>query len=501
MSQKLDISKVDWSNPDVNKVFEHFSAQFEQSRKEKKQLEEKVRQLEEKVEQQAKEIMELKKKKHRSRKSRSYNVRKFKGYPRPENRRTAQKTGKTDMPVTRTMTADQRFCPHCGLELSEPTEEYTRMVEDMIEGRWHNTKWTVLRRYCKSCRKQCTAKIPGLLPKEHFGTTISAQVAIMRCIGISFEKIQTLIEMMYERHIDVSTLERISKKVGKLCRPLYDKMRNELRNCIIIYGDETGWFYNGKHYWVWVFITPTGVFYHIAPTRAKLVPEAILEDFDGIVVSDSHPIWNSVGDDHQKCLLHYFRDMYLTLKDNPSQEYQKFFTALHMILKDAISAWEKHGSGHVPEKTIQSLRDRIDKLAGADHDDVDCTRYAKRLKSEGKHLLTFLTEPVDYHNNVSERAVRPFSLMRKTLYGNRSEQGMRTTETMMSIYATCQMRGHNPYHFIRDFLNGSIDDIPPPKIQLPVLAKVQPQTATTALVPVEHPVQLPALAKVQTSVA
>ncbi|MYC80412.1 MAG: transposase, partial [Cenarchaeum sp. SB0661_bin_35] len=98
------------------------------------------------------------------------------------------------------------------------------------------------------------------------------------------------------------------------------------------------------------------------------------------------------------------------------------------------------------------------------HIDSDCKRYAKRLKREGGQLLTFLKHKgVPYHNNTSERALRIFALMRKVCYGNRSDRGIKTTEILATIYATCNVRGVNPYHFVKDYLDGNIDTIPLPQ--------------------------------------
>ncbi len=114
----------------------------------------------------------------------------------------------------------------------------------------------------------------------------------------------------------------------------------------------------------------------------------------------------------------------------------------------------------MPEKLIQRLEKRLFCLTNSTYSDPDCKRYVKRLKREGSHLLTFLRHDIEYHNNTSERALRLFAVMRKMLYGNRSERGLETTETMATIYATCQLRRVNPYHFIIDYLNGRINSIP-----------------------------------------
>ena len=44
MFSKFEMDKIDWNNPDVNQVFEYFSARFDQIDKENKQLAETNRQ-------------------------------------------------------------------------------------------------------------------------------------------------------------------------------------------------------------------------------------------------------------------------------------------------------------------------------------------------------------------------------------------------------------------------------------------------------------------------
>ena len=72
--------------------------------------------------------------------------------------------------------------------------------------------------------------------------------------------------------------------VADAIRPEYDKIWQDILLSIIIYGDETGWKFNGKRYFVWNFGALDAVLFHIAPTRSGAVPEAILQDYDGISV-------------------------------------------------------------------------------------------------------------------------------------------------------------------------------------------------------------------------
>ena len=110
---------------------------------------------------------------------------------------------------------------------------------------------------------------------------------------------------------------------------------------------------------------------------------------------------------------------------------------------------------------MESLKYRIRCLISKEYEDRDCLRYVKRLKREGDSLFTFIMNDVEYHNNVSERALRRFAEFRKILYGNRSDAGARRTKILMSVYATCEQRGVNFYQFVQDYLSGKTRTIPP----------------------------------------
>ena len=77
---------------------------------------------------------------------------------------------------------------------------------------------------------------------------------------------------------------------------------------------------------------------------------------------------------------------------------------------------------------------------------------------------------MDYHNNISERELRPFAASRKILYENRFERGAERTKILMSVYETCKMRGVNFYQFTKDYLEGKATEIPAGRKAAPAAA-------------------------------
>ena len=105
-------------------------------------------------------------------------------------------------------------------------------------------------------------------------------------------------------------------------------------------------------------------------------------------------------------------------RKNGGSEFSLLFMELYDILKDIIAT-----GGHGSDGAVENLKYRIHRLLSKEYEDKDCRRYVKRLKREGDSLFTFIMHDVEYHNNVSERALRRLSAFRKILYGNRSVAG------------------------------------------------------------------------------
>ena len=86
-------------------------------------------------------------------------------------------------------------------------------------------------------------------------------------------------------------------------------------------------------------------------------------------------------------------------------------------------------------------------------------------------VLTFLGyDTIPFHNNNSERVLRPMAVARKIQYGNRSQSGTVTTTVLMTVFETCKLRKTNPYKFFIDYLSGKVTSIPMPPIPIMVAA-------------------------------
>ena len=113
------------------------------------------------------------------------------------------------------------------------------------------------------------------------------------------------------------------------------------------------------------------------------------------------------------------------------------------------------------------LHTRLDELIATDWKDGQAKRLLKRFRRHRQHLFTFLDDPaVPFDNNHGERAIRPAVIIRKNIYGNRSQRGADTQAVMMSIYRTLKQRGHDPLSAITKAVSeylttGKLPPLPP----------------------------------------
>ena len=244
---------------------------------------------------------------------------------------------------------------------------------------------------------------------------------------------------------------RMARKLG----PLYEQIKKEVRLFPVCNGDESSWRVDGANYWLWVVVTKYAALYHIDKTRKTEVPKKMLgPEYEGVVGSDSWGAWNRVGGRHQKCHVHYIRNIKETLLyHSPSAYYKRHARTLRRILEDSHIDAMPGGKKALAAK--KKLDRRILALLGRLKGETDkhCKKMFKRLRREKDHLFTFLeVDGVEWHNNSAERGIRPCVILRNNSYGSRSEEGAAAIAVLMSVKQTCKAKKDNFLDVMRTHL-------------------------------------------------
>jgi transposase len=235
----------------------------------------------------------------------------------------------------------------------------------------------------------------------------------------------------------------------------YTELEEALPSEPVLNSDETGSRTNGGKRWVWVLRSSWFVFYDIACSRGvEVLVELLGEAFAGILCSDRCPSYLSY---HRGLAQFCWGHLQRTLKG--IEEYASTADAVHFA-RDMLSAlgrlfalWyqfrgESEAGGRLLSRTelIQQsvpLQKKICRLAAKylDSEDREVCNLARALFVHWDKLFTFLEhEGVEPTNNVSERALRLFVLIRKITYGNRSAKGEIALARLLTVTQTCKLQ-------------------------------------------------------------
>ena len=382
--------------------------------------------------------------------------------PNPYGTVTARRP-REDPPVSVRMTADQTRCIH-GHLLSDPTEITTRLYTDVVDGSLAGIECRVVRRYCRACRRQISADVPGVVPKERFGVNLMSLEALMRMYCIPYGIIQSLVNIIYRTSLAKSTVIHHVDIVARSLIPLYGYLLERTFFSRHVYGDETPWPIAGVQHWLWTLVSDDATVFHVDESRRGDVLEMLLGGYGGHVTSDSHPAWNRIGLTHQKCHFHYLSEIRRTIRiKHPGPEFKKFSRALKKIITDSWFPERGNGPDDGPaeqRKKIRNLQARVRRLISSAPDEEHCRRFAKRLRREITHLFTFIRLDTECTNNVSERSLRPSVAARNLSHGSKTYEGAYKHAVLFTIRETCRMRGANPHDFLIRYMRNEIDDIP-----------------------------------------
>ena len=275
-----------------------------------------------------------------------------------------------------------------------------------------------------------------------------------------------IFEAFYDVHLSKKAIQDAVRTTAFTLKPHHTAIQDRILEGDFVNGDETTWRVMGLPYWVWCVVGADAVWFNIQDGRDNKKAKIMLPGYEGGVGSDSWGAWNHVGKWHQKCHLHYKTDLKKTIEDNKSAEFQTFAKQLRKIL------WDSHtpqkGRDHNDDtdtrrRKQRNLLRRLRYIMNKPYTDKDCKRYLKRLRREFYHLFSHIIHPIDWHNNVSERAVRCFVLLRHIMHGNRTKKDSETYAILLSIIGTCAMRGANPIDYMVNSLSrGSPVELPRP---------------------------------------
>jgi len=297
--------------------------------------------------------------------------------------------------------------------------------------------------HCNNCNEYF---VPIRYSKKRFyGHGLMAWVVHQFIIcSISFTNLERItrdllgLPLNYERFIEIKS------NAVKYYTDTYENILSKIINSRIIHIDETKIKLQKEEGYVWVLTNMEEVVYFYRPTRETEFLHELLEDFDGILISDFYTGYDSLKCSQQKCLLHLIRDLNDALLKNPlDDELKELVIAFGSILRNIVGTIDRFGlKSRYLNKHKKEVKSFFNKLEKQEFVSEIGEKLQKRLIKYKTKLFTFLDhDGVPWNNTNVEHAIKYFAKYRRLVNGRIIEKGLNDYLVLLSVYQTCDYKG------------------------------------------------------------
>lgn len=363
---------------------------------------------------------------------------------------------------THTVFHSNEACPDCGGVLGSPSVCYSRQVIDIPIVPATVTEHVIFKRYCFSCKKRSYPS-PDLssyvVGQYRIGINLMALIATMREEErLPLKMIQQHLKIFYRLKLSVGEIIGVAHTVAGFGKPEYQNIKKDILASNVIYADETGGRENGRNGYFWNFSNPKSQLILYRHSRGSKVVRELTgvdgENFEGVMVSDFFASYNEYAGFHQRCWVHYLRDIRELVEEYPEDKLLKIWS------KDIKTLYEKAKQYTGPPDNLPiGLKEKIRKEKEAyfkkELTDI-CEPYIGKLTVFSKlnaralkyisELFTFIRfEGVSSDNNRAEQSLRHLVVSRKISGGTRSPKGSETKSVLASLFGTWRLQNLNPF--------------------------------------------------------
>ena len=336
-------------------------------------------------------------------------------------------------------------CGHTEFAGTSPT--YTHQAIELPPVAMEVTHWVLHQGSCQACGRWSQAHVPA----EHasgYGPRFSALMGeLAGTYGNGRRMVQSFCASVRGVPISLGAIQKVLDRGTQAIDPYYAVLARHARQAPVNYIDETPWYCRNALEWLWGMTSERVAFSMIHPRRSKEAFAALIDDWEGILVSDGYGVYRHGVEARQTCLAHLIRTA-RSLAERQQAELAACGTwALAELQRLCPMATAPPTGGE-----WQAWYARLCKLIDQYHDRTDeAGRFARRLLREMDSLWVFLAQHgVEPTNNRAERALRFGVLWRKRSLGTASDKGNRWGERILSLKETCRLRSVATYHVLVD---------------------------------------------------
>ena len=325
------------------------------------------------------------------------------------------------------------------------------------------TEHQVEGRCCPSCGS-VTWGIELEAVRGSFGPRLTGLVGFLsgRC-QMSKRLIQEVLEGLLGIRMSVGSLSAKEREVSDSLKEPWEETKEAVRQAPVKNADETGWYLNGDLKWLWIGTTPGAAVFQVQEHRDQEAMKELLGEVpEGIVGSDRFGAYTPIPlGRRQLCWAHFKRDLQ-GLVDSGTPKGIRIGKGCLRVLQEVFEEWDQYQEGKVGrrglKRRVEPLKARLERwLKRGREGPVDETsRFCGRIQKLYKAYWTFVeADGMEPTHNLAERVLLPAVLWRKRSYGNRSLEGCRFTERVLTAVQTLRKQKRNVLDYLAEAVTAS----------------------------------------------
>ena len=297
--------------------------------------------------------------------------------------------------------------------------------------------------------------------KGIFGKNILAFTGHLRYYcRVPFYRIANTFTTVFNISMTAPTSLEICNRVGEKLSPLYEQLKDNIKNEKVVNVDETSAKRNGVPGWLWGFFSVTlALFIFNSKRGGEIVNNTLGKRFKGILGCDGWSTYavfsETFGVLLQRCWAHALREVKhecFTGKLKPNPSLIKAYEWLCDIFKK-VKESRKLKSEMERKVKYNELILELNQWIQVYSSYKKLKKVVNKIKNGKEFWFTCVLYPeVEPTNNRAERGLRSWVVMRKIIGCLRSEQGEKTTQILLSLLQTWDLQRLNQYNQLRNHL-------------------------------------------------
>ena len=356
----------------------------------------------------------------------------------------------------------QRYYPAghcaCGGEIQpESAPCHRHQLFDLPKVKFTVAEFQVYAGTCGHCQTRQVPKLPDWVPSGQMGAGLISWIALVSGqYHLSTRQIQSLLQQQWQLTFSVGAISQAQKPVSGWLQPLTAQIGEAVRQAGVAHADETTHYRSSERRWLWTLCTDSAVYFLTHYSRGKGAAAELLQDFNGILISDRHGGYTDhPPDQRQLCWAHLIRNLErIAERRGPAGALGNRLVRGARLMIRVEHRWRQSGYRSARHRhRLERLRHVFRKALehGAQHHAGTRTgNQCQRLLKDEAMFWTFLNHPgIPLTNNAAERALRPYVIWRKTSFASQSHRGDQFRPLILSITETCKRLGLRTYDIIR----------------------------------------------------